>query len=140
MTGSSLLVEVEGDGGGLLSAWRMFGRGCCGVWAVVRTERLRWPGGRIGGVFGGGGSVELVDAGGVARTAIVVAASSCSTSSSLTSSSLMSSCFTAGAVYGSVLTSSMRDGLRSQSDDSRSIGKADSRVGEKHRMKQNSCG
>ena len=110
------------------------------MWTVVRAERLRWVGGGIGGVFGGGGSVEVVDAGGVARTTAVVAASSCSKSSSLTSSSLMSSCFASGAVYGSVLTSSMRDGLRSQSGDSRSIGSAESRVGEKHRMKQNSCG
>ena len=107
----------------------------------MRAERLRWAGGRIGGVFGGGGSAEVVDAGGVARTtAVEAAASSCSTSSSLTSSSLISSGFTVGAVYGSVLTSSMRDGLRSQSGDSRSIGSAESRVGEKHRMKQKSCG
>ena len=62
----------------------------------------------------------MVDACGVVRTTAVEAASSSSTSSSLTSSSLMSSCFTAGAVYGSALTSSMRDGLRSQSGDSRS--------------------
>ena len=101
----------------------------------MRVERLRWAGGRIGDVFGGGGSVAVVDAGGVARTTAVVAASSCSTSSSLTSSSLISSCFAAGAVYGSVLTSSMRDGLRSQSGDSRSMGSAESRVGENHRMK-----
>ena len=74
------------------------------------------------------------------RTTAVEAASSSSTSSSLTSSSLMSSCFTAGAVYGSALTSSMRDGPRSQSGDSRSMGSAESRVGEKHRMKSNNCG
>ena len=110
------------------------------MWAVAQAERLRWPGGRIGGVFGGGGSAEVVDAGGVARTTAVEAASSCSTSSSLTSSSLISSGFTVGAVYGSVLTSSMRDGLRSQSGDSRSMGSAESRVGERHRMKYNSCG
>ena len=41
MTGSSVLEEVEGDGGGLVSAWRVFGCGCCGVWTVVRVERLR---------------------------------------------------------------------------------------------------
>ena len=76
----------------------------------------------------------MVDAGGVVRTSAVDAASSCLTSSSLTSSSLMFSCFTAGVVYGSALTSSMRDGLRSQSGDSRSMGSAESCGRGKHRM------
>ena len=106
----------------------------------MRAERLRWVGGGIGGVLGGGGSVEVVGGGGTARATAVVAASSWWTSSTLTSSSLISSCFTSGAVYGSGLTSSMRDGLRSQSGDSRSIGSAEGRAVEKHRMKQNSCG
>ena len=68
----------------------------------------------------------MVDAGGVVRTSAVEAVSSGSTSSSLTSSSLMSSCLTIGVVYGSALTSSMRDGLRSQSGDSRSMGRVES--------------
>ena len=37
----------------------------------------------------------------------------------------MSSCLTTGVVYGSSLASSRRDGLRSQSGDSRSMGKAE---------------
>ena len=59
------------------------------------------------------------------RTSAVDVVSSCLTSSSLTSSSLMSSCLTTGVVYGSSLAS-RRDGLRSQSGDSRSMGKAES--------------
>ena len=78
----------------------------------------------------------MVDAGGVLRTSAVDVLSSCSTSSSLTSSSssLMSSCLTTGVVYGSALTSSMRDGLRSQSGESRSMGRAESCGRRKHRI------
>ena len=42
---------------------------------------MRWRRKRCS-VFGGGGSAEVVDAGGVVRTSAVDAASSCSTSSS----------------------------------------------------------
>ena len=77
----------------------------------------------MGGVFGGGGgggSTGIADACGVLRTSAVDDASSC-----FTSSSLMSSCFTTGVGYGSSLASSRREGLRSQSGDSRSMGRAE---------------
>ena len=57
-----------------------------------------------------------MDARGVLRTRAVGDGSSC-----FTSSSLMSSCLTAGVRYGSSLVSSIREGLRSQSGDSRSM-------------------
>ena len=94
---------------------------------------MRWRRNRCS-VFGGGGIAEVVDAGGVLRASAVDAASSCLTSSTFTSSSFMSSCLTTGVVYGSALTSSMRDGLRSQSGCSRSMGRAENCGRRKHRI------
>ena len=64
MTGSSVLVDVEGDEGGLGSAGVVACGGACGLWDVVRVVRLRWVGGGTGGVLGGGAILVVVDAAG----------------------------------------------------------------------------
>ena len=65
MTGSSVLVDVAGDGGGFGVVMVFAGCSARGLWEVVRPVRLRWVGGGIGGVFGGGAAFSVVDGGGV---------------------------------------------------------------------------
>ena len=65
MTGSSLLVDVAGDGGGFGVVMVLAGCSARGLWEVVRPVRLRWVGGGIGGVFGGGAAFWVVDGAGV---------------------------------------------------------------------------
>ena len=65
MTGSSVLVDVAGDGGGFGVVMVFAGCSARGLWEVVRPVRLRWVGGGIGGVFGGGAAFWVVDGAGV---------------------------------------------------------------------------
>ena len=65
MTGSSVLVDVAGDGGGFGVVMVLAGCSARGLWEVVRPVRLRWVGGGIGGVFGGGAAFSVVDGAGV---------------------------------------------------------------------------
>ena len=79
--------------------------------------------------MGGGGNVVLAVASGEVRMDLDVAAvSSGLTSTILTSTNVVTSCFTAGAVEGSVWASSINEGLRSQSGDSSSMGIAEDRA------------
>ena len=126
MTGSSLLVVGEGEGGGGLLVAPVEERA---VPALRLLECLERVGAGIGGVLGGGG---------VAKVVVIVVGwmtvegwwwLSDSLGSSLTVSSLTSdksdcSVLAAGMVYGSLWSSSSTEGLGSQSGESRSIGMA----------------
>ena len=123
MTGSSMVVVGEGEGGGGLLVAPVEERA---VPALRLLECLERVGAGIGGVLGGGG---------VAKVVVIVVGwmtvegwwVSNSLGSSLTLSSLTSgksgcSGFAAGMVYGSLWSSSSTEGLGSQSGESRSIG------------------